>query len=80
MLRRAYNYDDGPSGEDSVSDSGLLFAAYQCDVDQQYLPVQRRLAESDHLNLWTVPVGSAVFAIPPGCQEGGYVGEGLFST
>ena len=80
MLRRAYNYDDGPSGEDSVSDSGLLFAAYQCDVDQQYLPVQRRLAESDHLNLWTVPVGSAVFAIPPGCQEGGYAGEGLFST
>lgn len=88
MLRRAYNYDDGPiasageaeDGQDvPVSDSGLLFAAYQCDVDQQYVPVQERLAESDHLNLWTVPVGSAVFAIPPGCSEGGYVGEGLFA-
>lgn len=81
MLRRAYNYDDGPSADSvgSVSDSGLLFAAYQCDVDQQYVPIQQRLAESDHLNLWTVPVGSAVFAIPPGCQEGGFVGEGLFA-
>lgn len=90
MLRRAYNYDDGPvgpsrgggeagEGEGQVSNSGLLFAAYQCDVDQQYVPVQRRLAESDHLNLWTVPVGSAVFALPPGCAEGGYVGEQLFS-
>lgn len=76
MLRRAYNYDDGP--QESVSNAGLLFAAYQCDVDQQYVPIQRRLAESDHLNLWTTPVGSAVFAIPPGCDEDGFVGDVLF--
>lgn len=88
MLRRAYNYDDGPvvgsdgpggDAEDSVSNAGLLFAAYQCDVDQQYVPVQQRLADSDHLNLWTVPVGSSVFAIPPGCAEGGFIGDGLFA-
>ena len=58
---------------------GLIFAAYQADVDRQFVPVQARLAESDHLNLWTVPVGSAVFAIPPGCTEGGFVGDALFA-
>ena len=71
MLRRGYNYDD-------AGESGLLFAAYQCDVDAQFVPVQERLAESDHLNIWTTPVGSAVFAIPPGCPEGGYIGQQLF--
>lgn len=66
------------AAESPVSAAGLLFAAYQCDVDRQYVPVQARLAESDHLNLWTTPIGSAVFAIPPGCDEGGYVGDVLF--
>lgn len=84
MLRRSYNYDDDlavaasddPDGE--ISDSGLLFLAYQADVDEGFVPVQRRLAELDLLNQWTTPVGSAVFAIPPGCAEGGFVGETLF--
>src|SRR5699024_5598734 len=88
MLRRSYNYDDDltvdgfpdggtadPDGE--ISDSGLLFLAYQADVDEGFVPVQRRLAELDLLNQWTTPVGSAVFAIPPGCREGGFVGETL---
>ena len=77
MLRRGYNYDD-PRGALEAG-SGLIFAAYQADVDRQFVPVQARLAESDHLNLWTVPVGSAVFAIPPGCAEGGFVGDALFA-
>lgn len=74
IFRRGYNYDDAPVGA-SVSDAGLLFASYQADVDRQFVPIQRRLAEVDLLNQWTTPVGSAVFAIPPGCDEGGYVGE-----
>ncbi len=86
MFRRSFNYDEQPTtsgnelyGETGISESGLIFVAFQCDVDQQYTPIQDRLAASDHLNLWTIPVGSAVFAIPPGCQEGGYVGEELFA-
>ncbi|MDN5704896.1 MAG: Dyp-type peroxidase, partial [Yaniella sp.] len=66
-------------GQTRVSASGLIFVAFQCDVEQQYVPIQNRLAESDHLNLWTIPIGSAVFAIPPGCQEGGFIGEELFA-
>ena len=77
MLRRPYNYDDPPApGE--ISNSGLLFAAYMADPVRTFIPVQRRLAEQDALNTWTVPIGSAVFALPPGAPEGGYVGQGLF--
>ena len=77
IFRRAYNYDAAP-GAGGVSDSGLIFVSYQADVDKQFTPIQRRLDEMDMLNQWTTPIGSAVFAIPPGCREGGFVGEGLF--
>ena len=76
IFRRGDNYDEGPPGA-SVSDAGLLFASYQADVDRQFVPLQRRLDELDLLNRWTTPIGSAVFAVPPGCEEGGYVGETL---
>lgn len=78
FLRRPYNYDEPPApGE--VSDSGLLFAAYQRDIDKQFLPVQRRLADSDAMNRWITPIGSAVYVIPPGVQPGGYIGEQLLA-
>lgn len=76
ILRRGYNYDDGPTPT-SVSDSGLIFVSYQADVNAQFVPIQRRLDELDLLNEWTTPIGSAVFAVPPGCAPGGYIGETL---
>jgi len=76
ILRRGYNYDNPPSG-DGISDSGLIFMSYQADVERQFLPIQRRLAEGDRLNEWTTPIGSAVFAVPPGCQPGGFIGDFL---
>lgn len=76
IYRRGYNYDEAPAGE-SVSDAGLLFASFQADVDRQFVPIQRRLDELDLLNEWTTPIGSAVFAIPPGCEEGSYIGDTL---
>ncbi|ATO12670.1 peroxidase [Micromonospora sp. WMMA2032] len=74
ILRRPYNYDGVPTAE-GHADSGLVFAAYQADIARQFLPIQRRLAERDLLNEWTTPIGSAVFAVPPGCPEGGWVGQ-----
>ncbi|SMX89957.1 dye decolorizing peroxidase [Brevibacterium iodinum ATCC 49514] len=71
--RRTFNYETGAGG-----DSGLLFASFQADIERQFLPIQRRLAEVDLLNEWTTPIGSTVWAIPPGATEGGYVGQGLF--
>ena len=76
IFRRAYNYDVPPVGAD-ISNAGLIFVACQADVDRQYVPLQRRLDELDLLNEWTVPIGSSVFAIPPGCEPGGYIGETL---
>jgi dye decolorizing peroxidase len=76
FLRRPYNFDDPPpAGE--TSDSGLLFAAYQRDVDVQFLPILRRLAEADAMNRWLTTVGSAVYVIPPGIQAGQYLGSQL---
>ena len=77
IFRRGYNYDQAPAADGSVSDSGLLFVSYQRDVDVQFVPLQRRLDELDLLNEWITPVGSAVFAIPPGCAPGGFVGDTL---
>ncbi|MFI7495039.1 Dyp-type peroxidase [Kocuria sp. M4R2S49] len=86
--RRVYNYDlpvadaSGSWGRGAtaggISDAGMVFAAYCSDVDRQFVPIQRRLDELDMLNAWTTPVGSAVFAVPPGCTEGGFVGDVLF--
>lgn len=76
FLRRSYNYDD-PPGPGTTTDAGLIFVAYQRDIDAQFLPVQQRLAQADALNTWTTPIGSAVFAIPPGIVQGQFLGQGL---
>lgn len=78
IFRRGYNYDERPLGAE-VSDSGLVFVAFQADVERQFTPMQRRLDELDLLNEWTVPIGSAVFAIPPGCREDGFIGDTLLT-
>ena len=59
-----------PSAEENLS---------QADIDAQFTPIQRRLDELDLLNEWTTPIGSAVFAVPPGCSPGGYIGETLLA-
>ncbi|WP_286738807.1 Dyp-type peroxidase [Kocuria sp. UBA1838] len=89
IFRRVYNYDlavSDASGHSrsgdvrgGVSNTGLIFASYQSDPVKQFVPIQRRLAQLDMLNTWTVPIGSAVFAIPPGCEVGGFIGDTLFT-
>ena len=79
FLRRPYSYDDPPEG-DATSSSGLVFIAYQADPVRQFLPVQQRLAEADLLNLWTTPVGSAVFAVLPGAAPGQILGQDLLAS
>lgn len=78
IFRRGYNYDERPTGT-TVSESGQLFISFQADIDRQFIPMQRRLDELDLLNEWIIPIGSAVFAIPPGCAEKGFIGETLLA-
>lgn len=77
IFRRGYNYDLGGNAV-QVSDSGLIFTSFQADLLRQFLPLQHRLDELDLLNEWVMPIGSAVFAIPPGTTDGGFIGEALF--
>ncbi|WP_062467361.1 Dyp-type peroxidase [Demequina maris] len=86
IVRIGYNYDDpveagalDSQGRPAVSNVGLLFGSWQRDVATQFTPLQERMAEVDLLNTWTTPIGSGVWAIPPGCAEGGFVGETLFA-
>ena len=76
ILRRPYNYDAGV-GPEGQADAGLVFVAYQADPIAQFVPIQARLAEADVLNIWTTPIGSALFAVPPGFQPGEYLGQAL---
>ncbi|GID69315.1 peroxidase [Actinoplanes cyaneus] len=78
ILRRPYNYDAAPDAAGNP-DAGLIFASYQRDIARQYVPIQQRLADKDLLNEWITPIGSAVFAVPPGCAPGGWIGEQLLS-
>lgn len=76
ILRRPYNYDEPPIGA-ATAQAGLLFAAYQRDPLVQFVPMQRRLDQHDLLNVWTTPIGSAVFAMLPGAPEGDFLGRDL---
>ena len=78
IVRLGYNYEErARAGAEALSQTGLLFGALQANVTEQYVPIQRSLDEADLLNVWTTPIGSAVFAIPPGCAEGDYLGMAL---
>jgi len=48
-------------------------------MDRQFIPIQRRLDELDLLNKWTIPIGSAEFAVAGGVQEGEVTAQALFS-
>jgi deferrochelatase/peroxidase EfeB len=75
MLRRGYSYVGGLAQGSAAA--GLLFLCYQRDPRAQFIPIQRRLANRDALNAFVQPIGSAIFACPPGARRGGFVGETL---
>jgi deferrochelatase/peroxidase EfeB len=77
LLRRGYNFSDGIEHGAGVPAAGLMFLCYQADPRRQFIPIQRRIAGHDALSLYLRPVGSAIFACPPGAKPGGYVGESL---
>ena len=65
--------------ERATRESGLIFLSHQADVAGQFLPLLARLDAVDALNEWTTTIGSAVFALPPGFQPGGWLGQSLLS-
>ncbi|WP_246097730.1 iron uptake transporter deferrochelatase/peroxidase subunit, partial [Streptomyces botrytidirepellens] len=79
ILRRGYSFTDGTDGLGRL-DAGLFFLAYQHDVREGFVPLQRRLARTDALNEYIQHVGSALFAIPPGVRDADdWWGRALFT-
>ncbi|MDT0391727.1 iron uptake transporter deferrochelatase/peroxidase subunit [Streptomyces dubilierae] len=78
ILRRGYSFTDGTDGLGRL-DAGLFFLAYQRDVREGFIPIQRNLA-TDALNEYIQHVGSALFAVPPGVRDqDDWWGRTLFS-
>jgi deferrochelatase/peroxidase EfeB len=77
ILRRGYSFTDGVDESLGELEAGLFFICFQRDPRRQFVQIQRRLGSSDALNEYIKHVGSAVFAVPPGARQGGYVGETL---
>jgi deferrochelatase/peroxidase EfeB len=78
MLRRGYNFTDGNDHLGRL-DAGLFFIAYVRNPDTHFVPMQTKLSRQDGLMEYLQHRGSALFAVPPGVREGGFVGDGLFT-
>jgi deferrochelatase/peroxidase EfeB len=76
ILRRGYSFTDGVDESLGELEAGLFFISFQRDPEQ-FVTIQRQLGSLDSLNEYIKHVGSAVFAVPPGARNGGYIGETL---
>ena len=77
IYRRAFSYANGIDPRTGQFDAGLLFISFQKDP-QKFIKVQKNLGTKDKLNEYITHVGSGLFAILPGVEEGGYLGQSLF--
>lgn len=75
MLRRGLNYTY--NDDSGLISSGLIFQAFVANLAEQFIPVQQTLDQSDAMNEWLTPIGSAVFVIPPGFTAENYLGKSL---
>jgi deferrochelatase/peroxidase EfeB len=78
MLRRGYNFVDGSNGLGRL-DADLFFIAFVRDPRTHFIPIQTKIGLGDALSEYVQHTGSALFAVPPGISEGGYVGQALFT-
>jgi deferrochelatase/peroxidase EfeB len=78
ILRRPYNYDRGLDEAGNL-DQGLLFVAFNQDVNRQFETVQKRLEEEEMADYIT-PVGGGYYFTPRAAgSSADWVGSGMFT-
>ncbi|MBK8174008.1 MAG: deferrochelatase/peroxidase EfeB [Rhodospirillales bacterium] len=79
ILRRPFNYSNGVTKAGQL-DQGLLFIAYQSDLERGFITVQRQL-DGEPLEEYIKPVGGGFFFTLPGvANENDFLGGGLLSA
>jgi len=79
ILRRAFNYHRGVDAGGQLDD-GLIFVAYNADVERQFATIQQRLADEPMTDYITV-VGGGYYFVPRGAGGGtDWVGSGLIGS
>ncbi len=76
LLRRPFNYSNGFTKNGQL-DQGLLFIAYQSNLERGFITVQSRL-KGEPLEEYIKPIGGGYFFVLPGAQDAGdYLGRKL---
>lgn len=79
ILRRPFNYARGAMKNGHL-DQGLIFIAWQADLEQGFIAVQDKL-NGEPLEEYIKPVGGGYFFAPPGVAgPGDYLGSGLIDA
>jgi deferrochelatase/peroxidase EfeB len=77
ILRRGYSYSRGFDSA-GLLDQGLLFVAFQRDLEAGFTTIQRRL-DGEPLEEYIRPIGGGFFFVPPGTTEtSASLGDSLF--
>jgi deferrochelatase/peroxidase EfeB len=78
-LRRPFNYSNGVTKSGQL-DQGLLFIAYQSDLEKGFITVQKRL-DGEPLEEYIKPVGGGFFFTLPGvANERDFLGRTLLEA